>query len=1349
MFNPESTYRIQFNKAFNFEAFENILPYLQQLGIKTIYASPIFKAVPGSMHGYDITDPLQINPEIGTLEQLHKISARLKELDISWIQDIVPNHMAFHQDNNWLMDVLMKGQPSVYSSYFDIDWHHPLFKGKLILPILSKSLDETLKNKELSIVSNGQKFYLEYLDVNVPLNEAAAVSLTNTDLATLNKDRDKIKNIIDQQYYVPTVWSDTDKHINYRRFFTINGLISLNIQNKNVFENYHSLIKTLCSERIFQGLRVDHIDGLADPTEYLYNLREAVDDNVYITIEKILEAGEQLPSYWPVTGTTGYDFLAMANNIFTNKPGIKELQNFYKSKIADTPSYLKVLERKKKLILYQYMNGDLDNLCRLFTNLNLAEADGISNQTLKKVVAGFLIECPVYKYYGNKLPLDQAEAQAIKKILDRVAAKDKSLATTVQQLRNTIIVKPLLRNKEYNDRAIKFYQRCMQFTSPLMAKGGEDTAMYIYNSFIGHNDVGDTPDSSGISIHDFHRTILDKQQLWHASINATATHDTKRGEDVRARLNCLTDVPGNWIQHVEEWQSINKDIKSNNIPDSNDEYFIYQSLIGCYPMPEADNDNFTERFKTYIQKALREAKIHTNWAEPNADYEKNINEFIDNILNEQSAFLKSFKPFLASIADAGIVNSFAQVILKFMVPGVPDIYQGCELWDLSMVDPDNRRAVDYKLRSKLLNEVVETNRFTDLWQDRYSGKMKLWLIHKLLTEKRLARDTFIYGRYIPLETKGVYKNKILAFARVHKDSYYIIALPLNILAIADEQKKDILDIDWKDTSIILPNNIPIEWEHIYSNEASKQTSSLAIKDLLADTPFAILKNTSVTNKRTAGILMPFFSLPSAFGIGDFGPRAKAFVDFLNRSGQKYWQLLPLSPTEKKSGHSPYSSFSGMGINALFISPEMLVKENLLSVEKLKTYKLPFSKTIEYGKVEKIKKAMCMEAYTNYCKGSFATLTYEFKDYCRKQAYWLNDFALFVELKRHFRGQPWHKWPNEYKKRNKAALEAFEGLHEDGINRVKWLQFISARQWDQLRYYANSKGIKLFGDLPFYVSYDSADVWANPEMFCLGQDGNMIGIAGVPPDYFSKIGQLWNMPTYNWEVLKGTNYAWWLNRIRKNLELFDTIRLDHFRAFESYWQVPAGENTAENGKWLKGPGSHFFNVVKDQFGELPFVAEDLGDYMEDVYRFREEIGLPGMKLLQFAWGENMPVSVDAPHNYPLNCVVYTGTHDNNTTKGWFKTETSPADRTRLYNYTGIKLNAGNASLVLGRIAYASVAQTAILPIQDVLGLDTQTRINTPGSSTNNWLWRLPQDSISAETEKHLYRRVQMYNRLQLF
>jgi len=1346
MFNPQSTYRIQFNKDFNFNSFEKIIPYLQKLGIKTIYASPIFKAVPGSTHGYDITCPLLINPEIGTIEQLYNISTQLKTAGISWLQDIVPNHMAYHPDNEWLMDVLEKGKSSKYAECFDIDWQHHIYKDKVILPILGKTLDDTLNAGELSIIEKNGKHHLNYFDNLFPVN-------TNANSSDL-QDKATLKNIIDQQHYIPALWSETNKQLNYRRFFTINGLISFNIQNRKAFNLYHILIKRLCSDKIFQGLRVDHIDGLADPTEYLYDLRQTVGDDIYITIEKILEPGEQLPPYWPISGSTGYDFLALANNVLSNSEGLRKLHEFYADNIADRKTYAQILEVKKSQILYNYMQGDLDNLYRLFLDLHLTTEEELTQEmsdNLKKVIALFLVKCPVYKYYGNKLPLDKTEADAISDILNAIILQEPPLGPAVQLLKAALLEKPSDGAEEYNNRAIQFYLRCMQFTCPLMAKGGEDTAMYTYNSFIGHNEVGDAPQSIGVGISAFHETVLNRQQIWPMNMNATATHDTKRGEDVRARLNAITDISAEWTQAVSEWQEINKDFRKDNAPDKNDEYFIYQSLIGCYPMPSQASDDFHDRFQSYILKAFREAKVHTTWELPNEDYENNVKAFINNLLAPNGAFLRNFKIFYSRVADAGIINSLIQLILKFTCPGVPDVYQGSELWDLSMVDPDNRRLVDYPFRTDLLASLPNADEhiFNSLWDNRYTGKIKLWLTTQLLAERAEQKYLFEHGRYIPLETVGAYKDHILAYARVHRGNYYIVVLPLNILSIATEQGTSFLAIDWKDTSVILPNAIATEWQYLFTAKTEKSSGTLPVKELFSSFPIAILKNHTATNRRSAGVLLPVFSLPSHYGIGDFGPGTESFIDLLARSGQKYWQLLPLSPTERQSGHSPYSSFSGMGVNVLFISPEYLVKEHLLSAEKLNTYRLPQTRHIDYKSVEKIKRAICIEAYGNFCKGNFTALNYEFKDFCRKTAYWLNDVALFVTLKRHFKSQPWYKWPEEYKKRNTDAIARFSNHHQDNLMRVKWLQFIISRQWKHIRHYANTKGIRIFGDLPFYVSYDSADVWANPEMFCLDDDGRMTGVAGVPPDYFSKTGQLWNMPTYNWGILRKDNYKWWMDRIRKNLELFDIVRLDHFRAFHTYWQVPANEVTAQNGQWIEGPGKDFFDKVRNEFGELPFVAEDLGENMDAVYSFREQLGLPGMKLLQFAWGNNMPVSVDAPHNYPPNCVVYTGTHDNNTTKGWFKNEMQPADKKRLAEYCGITPTKANIDNILTRIAYASVAETAILPLQDLLGYDKQARINTPGSSKNNWLWRLPQNTLSQKLEQKLLQHAAIYNRLLLF
>lgn len=503
-------------------------------------------------------------------------------------------------------------------------------------------------------------------------------------------------------------------------------------------------------------------------------------------------------------------------------------------------------------------------------------------------------------------------------------------------------------------------------------------------------------------------------------------------------------------------------------------------------------------------------------------------------------------------------------------------------------------------------------------------------------------------------------------------------------------------------------------------------------------------NAGIMKQRNAGILLPLFSLPSAFGIGDLGPEVNKFADFLQKSGQTYWQLLPLNPTELKSGHSPYSSISSMAGNILYISPELLAEEGLLDKEKLTASQIPFTQYIDYAHVEAIKSKLFDEAYHNFCKGTFPIHEKNFEIFCQKEAGWLDDFALYVTLKNSTNNTPWYEWPQTYKDRNADALNALLQTHLAEVTKIKWLQYIFFAQWQAAKSYCNEKGIKIFGDLSFYVSYDSADVWANPPLFKLDKNGAMTAIAGVPPDYFSATGQLWNMPIYNWKQMKATNYSWWIDRLKKNLELFDVLRLDHFRAFASYWEVPAGEETAINGKWIKGPGKGFFDAVKKVLGTLPFVAEDLGLDLDDVYTLRDQLGMPGMRVLQFAWGGCMPSSVHIPHNYSPNSIVYTGTHDNNTTRGWFKTETHDIQE-QVKEYTGMHVHEGNAHEVMWRMAYASSAQTAILPIQDVLGLDEHAKINTPGKPDGNWQWRLAPDALNYWVEMHLLTWAKMYNR----
>ncbi|TSJ41033.1 malto-oligosyltrehalose synthase [Mucilaginibacter corticis] len=1313
-FNPAATYRIQFHKDFNFKDFEAVLPYLERLGISAIYASPIFRAVPGSMHGYDVTDPLEINPEIGTLTQLRAISKKLKALGIAWIQDIVPNHMAYHADNHWLTDVLEKGPLSAYKDYFD------LFTGPVMAPFLGGELQEVIEKGELTIAREKGKFVFKYFDNTWPLNSRSAEKLDKK-LQQVNRDKDLLTEIAGEQFYRLCSWKETDQKINYRRFFTVNGLICLNIQRPEVFPHYHQLIVELLDEGVFQGLRVDHIDGLYDPGLYLRNLRELAGDQAYIIVEKILEQGESMPN-WPVQGNTGYDFLSLVNNLFTSQHYQSLFTRFYRDLAkTDKPIGRQILE-KKALILNRSMSGELDNLTSLFFKYGQAD-----EYKLRRTIAAFLVNCPVYKYYGTK-----EEHKAILAILKKISDESPDLAGTVKALKKVLL----------DSADPHFYHRLMQFTGPLMAKGVEDTLMYTYNRFIDHNEVGDSPAAFGTGVQDFHRQMISRLQNWPLSMNATATHDTKRGEDVRCRLNVLSDMGQEWLAQVVSWQELNKGLKTDAAPDANDEYFIYQTLAGSYPMPGEKEDDYRERLAAYLEKMLREGKQHSDWAAPDLDYEAATKKFAAGLLDRHVPFWKSFSRFLARAADFGVVNSLSQVVLKFLCPGVPDVYQGCEHWDLSLVDPDNRRPVDYAGHEKLLaGDKWNPDVLQALWENRFDGQLKVKLTGLLLQERKKNAEFFKNSDYLPLTVSGKYRENVIAFARKFKQQWYLVALPLHAAALCSAQDCTLAELDWGDTRLELPPGAP----RTFSNLLLPLKPELNIQELFSVVPLAILKAEPPVNERGAGMLLPVFSLPAPFGIGDLGPGATAFADLLYRCGQKYWQLLPLSPVDAASLYSPYSANSSMAGNVLLISPELLHHDRLLSAEDLERSEITDRGRVDYARAGQIKEHLFELAWDNFRERAGHHLQTAFQDFCDKEAAWLGDYALYAQLKIHFRGKPWHQWPGGYRLRKPAALKRFTHQYEDAILKTKWLQFIFSRQFFALKAYCNEKDIRLFGDLPFYVSYDSADVWANPEFFSLDKNGKLMEVAGVPPDYFNANGQLWGMPVFRWDRLAATGFAWWLQRINKNLEYYDLLRLDHFRAFSNYWAVPAGEDTAINGQWKAAPGKKLFELLLKELGNLPFVAEDLGDIDQAVYRLRDDFNLPGMKVLQFAFGEDLPVSAHAPHNYTPDFIVYTGTHDNNTTKGWYRTEADETVQAHLKQYTGRSVSPITISRIFISLAYASVAKIAIIPLQDWLGLDETARMNIPADILDNWTWRLSPKQLLSIPEKQLEAEVLRYNR----
>lgn len=751
MLNPIATYRVQLHKGFSFKDLEQAIPYLVKLDISTLYASPVMQATPGSTHGYDGVNPLVINPEIGTEEELRVISKLLQQHYINWLQDIAPNHMAFNEHNPWLMDVLKKGKESVYSNFFDILWNSPLHDGRLMVPFEGSTLEKLLKEQN-----------------------------------------------IEQKYYRLCNWQETDRRINYRRFFTVNELICLNIHREEVFEAWHQYIQCLLKENIFQGLRIDHIDGLYNPTEYLDRIRALAGEECYLIVEKILQQHEGMPDYWPVQGNTGYDFLSMMNNLFTNPESQEVFTAFYEELIGDNRSVQEQVVDKKAYILYQHMQGELDNLTLLYRSLGLSDE---KDQDIKQEIADYLIHCPVYRYYDDNIPL-------------------------------------MKRDEGKSSHALKqFYTRCMQFTGPLMAKGVEDTLMYTYNRFIGHNEVGDSPENYGLSVEAFHRAMQERQRRWPLSLNATSTHDTKRGEDARARLNVLTDLPQEWPATVKEWFILNVDIHDKGMPDANDEYFIYQSLIGAYPMPGSAETDFKDRFISYLIKALREAKRYSNWAQPDERYEKACETFVTALLNKQRPFWNSFMLLHKKVAGLGVINSLAQMVLKFTCPGVPDIYQGCELWDFSFVDPDNRRPVDYALRQQWLNEVQNADVKT-LWDNRYSGKIKLWLTNKLLHERRRYYELFSKGDYIPLQVAGKYKDHILAYTRCYQQSWYIIVVPLHIAMLSRDEN---MPVNWEDTCVLLPEDVPGLWYSVLSDQSLKSQSLLFVQNIFEIFPIGLFR----------------------------------------------------------------------------------------------------------------------------------------------------------------------------------------------------------------------------------------------------------------------------------------------------------------------------------------------------------------------------------------------------------------------------------------------------------------------------------------------------------------------------
>lgn len=886
---PNSTYRVQLNKDFTFKDLDGIIDYLHALGISTIYASPITEAVPGSNHGYDVINPYGINPEIGTLEELKALSKKLKGKGMSWVQDIVPNHMAFATQNRLLMDVLERGPSSEYYHYFDINWAHPDKKlhGKLMVPVLESDTDTCIRDGKISLAFSGAGgFTIHYGADQYPLSASAyhlfarACAQHHTEFVAVldeirrktwehtsckewqaskqhwldqnreqekviqscidlvNQDKELLTELLNNQYYTLAHYAITDSCINYRRFFTVNNLICLSMEDEAVFDDYHAFLHHLYEEGLIQGLRIDHIDGLRDPGAYLRRLRGLFGKDCYIIAEKILEAKENMPGDWPLQGTSGYEFLSFTNQVMTDRQGARRLvAHYYEELLPGLPGYKDTVHAKKKLILCNYMGGELDNLVHYFFEL-MPGQETISRERLREALALVMICLPVYRIYPERFPLREKEQELIRETFEAAAAKNEALQPELQLLHSLFNGNE---NDVLNTKKLSFLKRLMQFTGPLTAKGVEDTTFYVYNPLISHNEVGDTPSTVGISIDRFHQKMLERQELNPLSLNATSTHDTKRGEDARIRINVLSELPEEWLQQVSEWRQMNEPFTSvvngKRAPAVNDEYFLYQSLVGGYPVGPVDIGAFTERLKAYLIKALRESKMHTSWSQPDEAYEKACLRFIDKLLDTSHSFLEKFLPFHQKISSRAFVYSLNQALIKITAPGIPDFYQGTELWDQYFVDPDNRNAVDYATRQQYLAEQMSpAQEIEQAAAYRQQGREKLYTICKALQCRKHNAELFIHGKYVPLRTNN--DAAILAYARVSGQDWIVTITPLRI----NDSGKDVATA-WDDAWIRLPAEAPLVWTNVFTDEElHAEQGKIPVSKIFSRFMPALLKN---------------------------------------------------------------------------------------------------------------------------------------------------------------------------------------------------------------------------------------------------------------------------------------------------------------------------------------------------------------------------------------------------------------------------------------------------------------------------------------------------------------------------
>ena len=886
---PLSTYRLQLQPAFGFDDAAAVADYLAALGVSHAYSSPYLQAARGSTHGYDVVDHSRVNAELGGEEGHLRYAEALGGAGLGQILDIVPNHMAITgRENAWWWDVLENGPASVYASYFDVTWdaHEAKLRNTVLMPILGDHYGRVIEAGDIKLHREDGTFTIRYFDHVLPVAPrsldgflaAAALEAESDDLAfiataygrlplptrvdawsvrerhrdkevlrrqlerllderpdvadvvdrmveVVNSDPDAIDALLERQNYRIAFWRTAGRELDYRRFFDINTLIGLRVEDDHVFRDTHALILRWLDAGVIDGVRVDHPDGLRDPRGYFERLAAAT-GGAWVVAEKILEVGERLPEEWPVAGTTGYDFASRVGGLFVDRANEKAVTEIYASFTGESTDYEAVVYEKKQLVLREVLAADLNGLTALFVEVcerNRRFRDYTRHElheALREVITCF----PVYRSYvrcdDGARDVSEADRQVVGEAVDRAKQHRPELDPDLFDFLRSLLLLEV--EGEPGGCEAELVMRFQQVTGPAMAKGVEDTTFYTYTRFIALNEVGNDPGHFGVSPHDFHAANAEVQQRWPAAMLTTSTHDTKRSEDVRARLYLLSEIPEAWEAAVRRWSDIVDHHWPTGWPDRNAEYLLFQTLVGAWPLD-------LERAQAYMEKASKEAKAHTSWIDPNPEYDDALRSFVAGVLGDER-FQADLAQFVEALVEPGRVTALAQTLFKLTSPGVPDTYQGTELWDDSLVDPDNRRPVDYARRRALLAELEAGLPPEEIMRRSPEGLPKLWVTRQALHLRRRRPEAFgpgAGGEYVPLAATGEKAEHVVAFARGRS---VVAVAPRLVIGLGGQ---------WGDTTVELPE---ATWRNVLTGDTAPLVDGrVSLGDLLARFPVALLE----------------------------------------------------------------------------------------------------------------------------------------------------------------------------------------------------------------------------------------------------------------------------------------------------------------------------------------------------------------------------------------------------------------------------------------------------------------------------------------------------------------------------